>query len=106
MAFKPKAETMFEEKVQYWINLGRWDMVEQVTLQFEAWQKLIEPLCSYEKVHTDEVGDIDVCKVHGENSKHNAVAGEHRPCLKLDPWPLGLDPNEQPSRLFAIPQEA
>lgn len=43
-------------------------------------------LCTYEVVWTDEVGDIDVCTVHGNNSKHPDVCGPHRPCLTVDPY--------------------
>lgn len=42
--------------------------------------------CSYELVYTDEVGEIDVCVVHGNNSKYPPSRGEHRPCLTLEPW--------------------
>lgn len=50
-----------------------------------------EPLtaiCSYEDVWTDEVGTIPVCKIHGNNSRHDVTEEQpHPPCLTLDPYP-------------------
>lgn len=42
--FKPKAEQMFEEKVQWGIEQRDWAFVEETTRQFEAYLKLIEPM--------------------------------------------------------------
>lgn len=42
--------------------------------------------CSYETVWVEELGEIDICTVHGENSKYHPRLGEHRPCLVMDPW--------------------
>lgn len=97
--FKPKAETMFEEKVQHFIHTGNWSRVEEVTKQYEAYLKLVEPMCSYEVVHTDEVGDVPVCQVHGNSSKHTDEADLHRPCLTIDPYSTELEvrPTDDPT---------
>lgn len=42
--------------------------------------------CSYEVIWTDEVGEIPVCFIHGQNSKYGEEFGPHRPCLAVDPW--------------------
>lgn len=85
--FKAKAEQMFEEKVQYFMSRNSWDHVEEVTRQYEAYLKLVEPMCSYEVQHTDEVGSIDICIIHGQNSRHTSSKDQHRPCLTVDPYP-------------------
>jgi hypothetical protein len=44
-------------------------------------------LCYYREQWTDEVGNIEVCVLHGNNSKHNpAVHGKFRLCLTQDPY--------------------
>lgn len=40
--------------------------------------------CWYTTKWTDEVGDIDVCVNHNQNSKY--AEGLDRPCLAIDPW--------------------
>lgn len=42
--------------------------------------------CYYEVMWTDEVGEIDVCQVHGQNSKYAPRFGPNRPCLAIDPY--------------------
>lgn len=44
MAFKTKAESMFEEKVQYAIEKRDWDMLCKVGSQYEAYLDLIAPI--------------------------------------------------------------
>lgn len=44
--------------------------------------------CSYTEVWTDEAGDIDVCVIHDETSRHRATEGPNRPCLAIDPYPV------------------
>jgi hypothetical protein len=46
-----------------------------------------QALCSYEMVWTDEVGTIPVCRLHGNNSRHEPSDDPHRPCLTVDPYP-------------------
>jgi hypothetical protein len=43
-------------------------------------------VCYYESQWTDEVGEIEVCKTHGNNSKHDGSDGPNRPCLTVDPF--------------------
>lgn len=50
----------------------------------------VDITCSYEKQWTDEVGEIDVCLMHGMNSRWDESNGAHRPCLAVDPWPVDL----------------
>lgn len=85
--FKTKAEQSFEEKVQYHIEHEDWARVEEVTTQFETYEKLIAPMCEYVMVNDDEVKDLPVCKHHENNSRHDPDKGEHRPCLAIDPYP-------------------
>lgn len=40
--------------------------------------------CSYHLEWTDEVGEIDVCDVHGTNSKYGPERGLNRPCLAIE----------------------
>ena len=42
--------------------------------------------CRYEKKWTDEVGTIDVCIIHGQNSKHDTTVEPQAPCLHVDPY--------------------
>jgi len=46
--------------------------------------------CNYKKEWTEEVGDVWVCVIHGQNSKyHNNNNNQEEstmPCLELDPW--------------------
>lgn len=49
------------------------------------------PQCSYEKQWTDEVGDVWVCTLHGNNSRHHGdhskdLSDSHAPCLTVDPY--------------------
>lgn len=44
MAFKSKAEQMFEEKVQIAIDRRDWDLLAEVGQQYEAYLKLVEPI--------------------------------------------------------------
>ena len=48
--------------------------------------------CFYKEVWTDEVGDILVCRIHGNNSKHEVTEGFDKPCLVLDPYQEGEPP--------------
>lgn len=62
--------------------------------------------CRYERRWTDEVGTIDVCVVHGNNSRHDWV-GPNRPCLSVDPYPPGDpgfdgDPDELGRKMLAV----
>ena len=47
-------------------------------------------ICEYEIANDEDtlnmVGPIEVCKVHGNNSKWGPEHGEHRPCITVDPW--------------------
>lgn len=45
-------------------------------------------LCYYRTQWTDEVGEVDVCVIHGQNSRHSPDTheGPHRPCLQVDPY--------------------
>lgn len=43
--------------------------------------------CYYRPIWTDEVGELDVCVLHGNNSKHDVqVFGPFRLCLTQDPY--------------------
>jgi hypothetical protein len=42
--------------------------------------------CYYRKQWTDEVGEIDVCVLHGNNSRHDPALGPFRLCLTKDPY--------------------
>lgn len=42
--------------------------------------------CSYEEMFTSEGDLVDVCTVHGFNSKYPPYRGEHRPCLAVEPY--------------------
>lgn len=42
--------------------------------------------CRYERKWTDEVGDIWVCIIHGNNSKHDVLLDPKAPCLMVDPY--------------------
>lgn len=44
-------------------------------------------ICEYKDVWTDEVGDIPVCVLHDQNSRHVDSDDPHRPCLEVDPYP-------------------
>jgi len=43
--------------------------------------------CWYLKEWSDAVGSIDICQVHGQNSRHR-VTDKYLcpPCLEIDPW--------------------
>ena len=97
MTYKTKAEKAFEKKVQYAMDRNDWKMVTEVTEQFEAYERLVEPMCDYEDVWTDEVGHIPICKIHNNNSKHSHAKGMHRPCLTIDPYEIELVPQEDPT---------
>jgi hypothetical protein len=84
--YRSKAERMFEAKALHAMKNKDWDRLTQVGIQFEAHLRLIEPMCEYELQHTDEVGDIPVCKIHGNNSKHTDESDSHRLCLTIDPY--------------------
>lgn len=48
--------------------------------------------CTYEIKWTDEVGDIPVCILHGQNSRHHVdLTHLHEPCLTVDPYPENVD---------------
>ena len=60
--------------------------------------------CYYRKQWTDEVGEIDVCVLHGNNSQWgpDTAEGPYRPCLTIRPYiewtfPGGLQINHAPS---------
>lgn len=41
--------------------------------------------CTYEPMWGgDAVGMVDVCVIHGTNSKYHETRGEHRPCLAVE----------------------
>jgi hypothetical protein len=42
--------------------------------------------CSYETIYDNEVGEIDVCYVHGMDSKYHSRLGAHRPCRAVEDW--------------------
>jgi hypothetical protein len=56
--------------------------------------------CSYELIWTEEVGGIEVCTVHGHNSKYSPVHGPHRPCLAVEDWDYEVEGNVAPSMFF------
>jgi hypothetical protein len=86
-SFKTKAELAFEEKAAYAMQQRDSALMREVGEQYDMYLKLIEPMCTYEDVWTDEVGFVPVCVVHKDNSRHHEDSGEHRKCLKLDPYP-------------------
>lgn len=47
---------------------------------------ILDGKCVYLPTWTEEVGDIDICQNHMNNSKHPASAGKNRPCLTVDPY--------------------
>ena len=65
------------------------------------WQKGTFEDCTYEIIWTDEVGDIPVCMVHNNNSRHTDSDDPHRPCLTIDPYP-SADTNELDEQLKNI----
>jgi hypothetical protein len=77
----------FDQKIEYLMKHNRWDEVTQVAKDYEAYQRLMKPLCYYELQWTDEVGEIMVCQVHGNNSKHDLEKDPHANCITVDPWP-------------------
>lgn len=83
--FKSKADKSFETKVQHYIKQGNWERVEEVTKQYEAHLKLIEPLCEYDLQFTDEAGEVLICKHHGSATRYADESDPHRPCLVIDP---------------------
>lgn len=44
------------------------------------------PRCTYKEEWTDEVGYVWVCRIHGQNSKHDVDGESHLPCLEIDPY--------------------
>lgn len=53
-----------------------------------TYHELFAQNCSYELKWTDEVGQIPVCTVHGQNSRHHVdLTHLHEPCLAVDPYP-------------------
>lgn len=43
--------------------------------------------CRYELRYTDEVGEVWVCIIHGNNSKHDVTGPDSDvPCLTIDPY--------------------
>lgn len=42
--------------------------------------------CHYEEMWIGEAGYVDMCLVHGENSKYPSYRGAHRPCLAVEDW--------------------
>jgi len=42
--------------------------------------------CFYETIYVAEIGEVDVCVVHGENSQFSRRYGSRRPCLAVEPY--------------------
>lgn len=54
---------------------------------YEEIMAALDGRCYYRKEWTDEVGSIDVCVIHGQNSQFDlARSGPFRACLELEPW--------------------
>lgn len=60
------------------------------------------PRCTYSNQWAgDAYGWAMVCRIHGQNSKHDVDEDSHLPCLELDPWPVS-DEEDEPVNIFDI----
>lgn len=74
-----------------WIQYvsGKVDVLPAEDFDIDQIVSLLNGFCTYNLTWTDEVGNIDVCVLHGNNSRHRQAAGPNRPCLTVDPYPEG-----------------
>jgi|SRR6478735_1202273 len=61
---------------------------------------MLNDQCTYKDRWTDGVGNIPICIIHDNNSRHNAWEGPHRPCLTVDPYPPALKTEIQPAPTY------
>lgn len=64
---------------------------------FEEIVAAMDGKCYYRKKWTDEVGEIDVCVLHGNNSRHNPH-DPYRLCLTIDPYVEYVGPWDYPNK--------
>lgn len=77
----------FAPKVDYLMRHGRWAEVTETAEQFDAYQKLIEPLCWYAEEYDDMAEHVMVCQVHNEITEGDLVIDPHANCNKKNtPW--------------------